>query len=261
MQDLTITLIQTALRWHSPEANRHQLEEQFERLGRNTDLIILPEMFTTGFTMEAPNLAESMAGPTMQWLTEQAAKNKAVITGSLIIQENGQNFNRLIWMRPDGSYSYYDKRHLFRMANEHHTFGAGTSRLIEQIKGWNICPLICYDLRFPIWSRNLNNAYDLLIYIASWPDKRSLAWKALLQARAIENLAYVAGVNRVGVDGNGIYYSGGSVVHGPSGEILWQRDHAVDMHTIRLSKSALEKYREVFPAYLDADSIHLNTKV
>ncbi|GEO02573.1 nitrilase family protein [Adhaeribacter aerolatus] len=258
MQDLSVTLVQTALHWHDAAANREMLAQKLAGLTEATDLIVLPEMFTTGFSMEAPHLAEKPDGPTLAWLQEQAAIHKAVITGSLITEENGQYFNRLIWMRPDGSFTNYDKRHLFRMAGEHQVYTAGTARLIVTLNGWRICPLVCYDLRFPVWSRNIGPDYDLLLYVANWPAKRSLAWKTLLPARAIENLAYVAGVNRVGEDGKSIVYTGDSAAYGPTGEVIWQQSHAEAVETIKLSPEALQAYRQSFPAYLDADSFLLN---
>ncbi len=258
MQDLSVTLVQTALHWHDAAANREMLAQKLAGLTEATDLIVLPEMFTTGFSMDAPQWAEKPDGPTLDWLQEQAASYKAVITGSLITEDNGQYFNRLIWMRPDGSFDSYDKRHLFRMAGEHEVYRAGTFRLIVTLNGWRICRLVCYDLRFPVWSRNIGPDYDLLLYVANWPAKRSLAWKTLLPARAIENLAYVVGVNRVGEDGKSIVYTGDSAVYGPTGETIWQQSRAEAIQTVKLSLESLQAYRESFPAYLDADSFSLN---
>ncbi|MGV3586516.1 MAG: amidohydrolase [Adhaeribacter sp.] len=258
MHDLSVTLVQTSLHWHDAAANREMLARQLTGITEATDLIVLPEMFTTGFSMDAPQLAEKMDGPTLNWLQEQAAKYNAVITGSLIMEENGQYFNRLIWVRPDGSFEHYNKRHLFRMADEHQVYTAGSFRLIVTLKGWRICPLVCYDLRFPVWSRNTGPDYDLLLYVANWPAKRSLAWKTLLPARAIENLAYVVGVNRVGEDGKGIVYSGDSAAYKPTGEGIWQKSHDEAVQTVKLSYETLEAYRQAFPAYLDADAFSLN---
>jgi omega-amidase len=260
MQDLSVTLVQTALHWHNAVANREMLAQKMESLTEPTDLIVLPEMFTTGFSMDAPQLAEKPDGPTLDWLQEQAEKYKAVITGSLITEENGKYYNRLIWMRPDGSFEHYDKRHLFRMAAEHEVYTAGTSRLVVTLNGWRICPLICYDLRFPVWSRNIGPDYDLLLYVANWPAKRNLAWKTLLPARAIENLAYVVGVNRVGEDGKGITYSGDSGVYGPAGETIWQQSHEEAFQTVKLSIEPLQAYRQAFPAFLDADPFTLHNQ-
>lgn len=258
MQDLSVTLVQTTLHWHDAAANRQMLAQILASLPEATDLVVLPEMFTTGFSMHAPDLAEKVKGPTLDWLKEQAVKTGAVITGSLMVEENGQYFNRLIWMRPNGSFDHYDKRHLFRMANEHQVYTAGTSRLVVSLNGWRICPLICYDLRFPVWSRNTGPDYDLLLYVANWPAKRNLAWKTLLPARAIENLAYVVGVNRVGDDGNGIAYSGDSGAFSPTGEVIWQQSQDPAVQTITLSQEALIQYRQSFPAYLDADPFNLH---
>ncbi|MBD0257717.1 MAG: nitrilase family protein, partial [Cytophagales bacterium] len=191
MNDLRVTLIQTALHWESPEANLAMLEEKLWLIGEPTDVVVLPEMFTTGFTMNAPALAEPMNLTAFKWLKGQAARTGAVVTGSYIVKENGRYFNRLVWMQPDGVYYVYDKRHLFRMAHEHDTYAAGRERLVVEWKGWRICPMVCYDLRFPVWSRNDARApYDLLLYVANWPGIRRSAWKTLLRARAIENLAY-----------------------------------------------------------------------
>lgn len=256
--ELKLTLVQTPLYWHDPAANRQLLTQKLANLTEATDLIVLPEMFTTGFSMDAPALAETMEGPTLLWLAQQAQQLQAVITGSLIIKDGDQYFNRLIWMQPNGHYNYYDKRHLFRMAGETQVYTAGRTKAIFTLKNWRICPLICYDLRFPVWSRNQQNQYDLLLYVANWPEKRSLAWRTLLQARAIENLTYVVGVNRVGTDGNGIQYAGDSVVYEPNGEVIWQQNQAEAMPTIALSKKALENYRKTFPAYLDADEFSLH---
>jgi predicted amidohydrolase len=255
--DLNVTIVQTPLHWQDAGANRRLLAEKFNRLEAPTDLIVLPEMFTTGFSMAAPQLAETMAGPTLSWLAAQAHRHQAVITGSLIIAADGQYYNRLIWMRPDGRYDYYDKRHLFRMAGEHHTYAPGQQRLIVELRGWRICPLVCYDLRFPVWSRNQEPAYDLLLYVANWPEKRRLAWQTLLQARAIENLAYVIGVNRTGEDGQGIGYAGDSVVHAPNGQILWHQSGKEASPTLRLERQELTDFRASFPAYLDADLFRL----
>lgn len=256
MADLTIALVQTTLEWHQPQVNRDMLSQKLDSFTQQTDLIILPEMFTTGFTMEAEQQGETMDGPTLSWLKELAQKKQSVITGSLLIEEKGQYFNRLIWMQPDGNFQYYNKRHLFRMAGENYSYKAGNSRLLVTLKGWNICPLICYDLRFPVWSRNINLEYDVLIYVANWPAQRSLAWKSLLQARAIENLAYAIGVNRTGTDGKGIKYTGDSIAFAPTGEIIGQSElEAVKI--ITLTKKSLEAYRQLFPAHLDADKFNL----
>jgi len=257
MENLTVTLVQTSLHWHQPEKNREMLAQKLSALNQPTDLIILPEMFTTGFSMDAPVVAETMDGPTLPWLAAQAKKHQAAITGSLIIKEKASYFNRLIWMQPDGSFQHYDKRHLFRMAGETEIYTAGRHKVIVSLKGWRICPLICYDLRFPVWSRNHQNEYDLSLYVANWPEKRALAWQTLLPARAIENLAYVVGVNRVGADGNNITYSGNSAVYDFTGQTLWQQTQEEVVQTLTLDGMALTVYRKAFPAYLDADDFKL----
>lgn len=266
MQDLSVTIIQTDLFWENSIANLANLEEKMAQISLPTDLIILPEMFTTGFTMNAKAMAEPMNFTTFKWLKQQAKRTQAVITGSFIIKERDYFFNRLIWMRPDGSFETYDKRHLFRMGEEDKTFTAGTNRLIVELKGWRICPLICYDLRFPVWSRNRysntenrisNIEYDLLIYIANWPSVRSRVWDTLLQARAIENQSYCIGVNRVGKDGMGLAYSGNSALIDFKGnQVFYQKDSEV-IHNQILSKKELEDFRIKFPAYLDADEFEI----
>jgi predicted amidohydrolase len=257
MSDLTITLLQTLLHWHDRALNLEMFAQKIESITEPTDLIILPEMFTTGFTMQAPEMAETMGGPTVHWLRNIAAAANAVVTGSLIITEKGKYYNRLVWMRPDGSYESYDKRHLFRMAGETEVYAGGTERLIVDLKGWRICPLICYDLRFPVWSRNGQSAYDLLLYVANWPAARNNAWKTLLPARAIENIAYVAGVNRVGEDGHGHSYSGDSMVVDFKGTVLWSQAEEEYTLTITLSYQELADFRTRFPAHLDADTFTL----
>src|SRR5690606_24430266 len=202
MQDLRITIIQTSLHWQDASANRTMFSEKLAAAAPATDLIVLPEMFTTGSSMDAAGLAEDAEGPTLQWMKEEAVRYSAVLTGSVMVKEGDNYYNRLYWVRPDGTYEHYDKRHLFRMAKEHHSYTPGKEKLLVELKGWNICPLVCYDLRFPVWSRNTGSQYDLLLYVANWPKPRANAWSTLLQARAIENLSYVVGVNRVGTDGN-----------------------------------------------------------
>lgn len=266
MQDLSVTIIQTNLFWENPTANLANLEEKMAEIPLPTDLIILPEMFTTGFTMNAKSVAEPMNFTTFKWLKQQAKRTQAVITGSFIVKEGQHFFNRLIWMRPDGSFETYDKRHLFRMGEEDKTFTAGTKRLIVELKGWRICPLICYDLRFPVWSRNsyspLANRksqieYDLLIYVANWPSVRSQVWDTLLQARAIENQSYCIGVNRVGKDGMNLEYSGNSVVIDFKGNQLFYQKEGEVLNNQILSKTELEEFRAKFPAYLDADDFEI----
>ena len=255
--DLRVTIVQTDLHWHDATANRNMFAEKLAAAAPKTDLIVLPEMFSTGFSMDAPALAEQPEGETLQWMREQAAAYDAVVTGSIIVQENGQYFNRLYWVRPDGSYAQYNKRHLFRMAQEHHTYTPGSERLTVELKGWKICPLVCYDLRFPVWSRNTGDRYDLLLYVANWPKVRSLPWRTLLQARAIENVAYVVGVNRIGTDVNNHPYSGDSAIIHPKGHKLLETTEQESILTIELSKQELLDFRETFPAHLDADEFEL----
>ncbi|WP_181305221.1 amidohydrolase [Rufibacter sp. XAAS-G3-1] len=253
MSDLHVSLLQADLIWHDAAANRANFQAKIEQLPA-TDLIILPEMFTTGFSMEAPLLAEEMDGASVAWMREMAQKQNAVVMGSLIIHENGQYYNRVLWMRPDGTHAHYDKRHLFRMAGECEAYSPGTRKLIVDLNGWKICPLVCYDLRFPVWSRNTPLAYDVLIYIASWPDRRRLAWQTLLRARAIENLAYCVGVNRVGTDAKGHAYSGDSAAYNLLGEELVHHEFEEAVSTITLSRQHLEETRQKLPWDIDADA-------
>jgi predicted amidohydrolase len=262
MQDLSVTLIQTDLFWESPTANLANLEEKIAQISLPTDLIILPEMFNTGFTMDVKSVAEPMNFTTFKWMKQLAKRTQAVITGSFIVKEAEQFYNRLIWMRPDGSFETYDKRHLFRMGGEHHNFAGGSARLIVELKGWLICPLICYDLRFPVWSRNgcskiehqkSEIQYDLLIYVANWAAVRSQVWDVLLQARAIENQSFCIGVNRVGNDGMGLDYNGSSAIIDFKGNQLFFQKDAEVIHSQVLIKKELDDFRTKFPAYLDAD--------
>lgn len=257
-EEISITLIQSELHWENIPANLAMFEEKIWQIGKNTDLIVLPEMFSTGFTMNVKELAEPMNLTTFKWIKQQAAQTKAVVTGSYIVKEKDQYFNRLLWMQPDGNFTFYDKRHLFRMAGEHQYYAMGQSLVINQWKGWNFCGLICYDLRFPVWSRNAPTLkYDCLYYVANWPQPRANAWNTLLRARAIENLSYVVGVNRVGQDGNGIAYTGESAVIDAKGnELFYQKDISA-IPTITLKYSELLSFREKFPAYLDADNYEL----
>lgn len=261
MQDLTVTLIQSSLYWENIEKNLQMFTQKISAVSEKTDLIILPEMFTTGFSMQPEKLAEGIHGDTLKWMKDTANKKQCVITGSFICSEQGNYYNRLIWMRPDGTHSVYDKRHLFSMASEDQHYTAGTTKIIEKIKEWKICPLICYDLRFPVWSRNTKeNMFDLLIYVANWPERRSHPWKTLLLARAIENQCYVAGINRVGNDGNEIYHSGDSAVINYKGEIISTiPPHEECTQTITLKYDELRDFRKQFPVLNDADKfdVHL----
>ncbi len=251
--DLAVTWIQTALHWEDPAANLAMFSRKLDQVSGRTDLIILPEMFNTGFSMQAEKLAEDMNGPGVSWLRQTAADKGCVVTASLIIRESGRYYNRLIWMRPDGSFDSYDKRHLFRMAGEHRRFSSGDKRLIVKLKGWRIRPLICYDLRFPVWSRSRGDT-DVLIYIANWPQPRSGAWKILLPARAVENQCYVIGVNRVGQDGNRLAFSGGSGAYNAKGETLRASPPSeASCDTVDLSWEELHHFRRKFQVELDAD--------
>ncbi len=255
--DLSVTIVQTELHWHNAAANRQMFQEKLAAAAPETDLIVLPEMFTTGFSMSAAELAEEPEGETLRWLQQMAQQHNAVITGSIIVRHDENYYNRLLWVRPDGTYEKYDKRHLFRMAKEHHTYTPGNEHLVVELKGWKIRPLVCYDLRFPVWSRNKSNSYDLLLYVANWPKVRNHAWRTLLQARAIENLAYVVGVNRVGTDGNNHPYSGDSAIIDPKGLKLLEVSEVEGVYTVSLSKQELISFREAFPAHLDADTFEL----
>jgi omega-amidase len=275
-KDLKVTIVQTTLAWENVDANLAAFSEKLAIIEESaTDLIVLPEMFNTGFTMNANAVAESMNGKTMQWMAKVSAQKNCVVSGSIVIKEDGMYYNRLIWMRPDGSSEFYDKRHTFRMAEENKTYASGNKKLNVEIEGWRICPLVCYDLRFPVWSRNtpqtsrsefgtgskgaLNNMdYDVLIYVANWPERRIHAWRSLLVARAIENQAYVVGVNRIGKDGKDIEYSGYSVVLNPKGEPLSNtKPNTESVETITLSYTELENFRKEFPVALDADKFQI----
>lgn len=280
MDDLKITLLQSELFWEDIDANLQMFAGKISGIKEPSDLIILPEMFNTGFTMNTQSLAEGMNGRTVQWLARMARESKSVICGSLIIEEKEHYYNRLIWMKPDGDFEMYDKRHLFRMANEQNHFTAGSNKIIVTLKGWKICPLVCYDLRFPVWSRNklavsnwqsdenklaIGNwqssqspDYDALIYIASWPERRNQHWKTLLLARAIENQSYVIGVNRVGNDGNDVVYSGDSAVINAKGEIISDiQPYENGVYSYILNHIELNELRQSFPVGLDADGFEI----
>ncbi len=261
MKDLRVTIVQTKLFWENARKNLEHIQHLLKNLKKNsTDLILLPEMFSTGFSMNAQHLAEEMSGESVEWMRDLAKKKNTVVCGGLIIKEKGKFFNRLVWMSPDGTFKKYDKRHLFRMAEENNIYSQGKEKLIIDYKNWSLFPLICYDLRFPVWSRNesLNQRYDVLIYVANWPNKRAHAWKQLLIARAIENQCYVIGVNRIGKDGNGILYSGDSVVIDPMGKrINSAKSGKETVETVILSKKQLDEYRKLFPVLLDADDFEI----
>ena len=262
MSTLTVTTIQPDLQWEDKSANLRRLEEKIDGIAEHTELVILPEMFGTGFSMRPELLAEPMEGPTIAWMRAIAARKKIILTGSVIIEEEGKYFNRLIWMLPNGQYGYYDKRHRFAYAGENEHYSAGNKRLIASVKGWKILLLVCYDLRFPVWSRQASQddklEYDLIIYVANWPERRSHAWKTLLQARAIENQSYVVGVNRVGDDGNKIYHSGDSMIIDPLGETLYHGVGKEEVFTLTLEKEKLDAIRERFPFWKDADRFHID---
>jgi omega-amidase len=256
MSSLHISLIQTRLFWEDKAANLSMLEEKINSITQKTEIVVLPEMFSTGFSMNPSALAETMDGPTVRWMKKIAAEKKIVLTGSVIIQEDNQFYNRLLWVLPNGTMGHYDKRHRFAFAGEDKYYSNGHKRLIAQVKGWKINLQICYDLRFPVWARQQSNEepeYDILLYVANWPERRSHAWKSLLTARAIENQSYVIGVNRVGEDGNGIYHSGNSMVIDPLGEVLYHKEHEEDIFTIVFEKNTLTEVRTKFPFWKDAD--------
>jgi omega-amidase len=261
MSALTFTLIQTNLAWENKPANLAMLEEKIQAIQQRTEIIVLPEMFSTGFSMKCKELAETMEGETVAWMKKVAREKKVIVTGSAIIEEAGNYYNRVIWMLPNGNMGCYNKRHLFAYANEDEHFTAGTKRFIARVKGWKVNMLVCYDLRFPVWARQQTNGdeaeYDVLIYVANWPERRNHAWKTLLQARAIENQCYVIGVNRVGNDGNDIYYSGHSMVINALGEVLYQKTHDEDVFTITLQKEHLNELRSKFPFLRDADKFNI----
>ena len=269
MPSLTITIIQLNLHWENKKANLDMLAQKIKSIKEKTEVVILPEMFSTGFSMQPKLLAEKMDGETIEWMKKIASSQKIILTGSLIIEVDGNYFNRLVWMLPSGEYGVYDKRHLFAYAEEHNHYSAGNKRLIAQVKGWKINLQVCYDLRFPVWARQAplsfgeeqgvrsEHEYDLLINVANWPERRITAWKTLLQARAIENQCYVVGVNRVGDDGNNIHYIGGSMIIDPLGEILYHKENDEDIFTYTLQKEKLDEVREKFPFWRDADSFDI----
>ena len=252
---LHIAIIQTHLHWENPRANRHNFEEKLKILKPDVDLIVLPEMFTTGFTMNPETIAETMQGETIKWMKEIALKNNFAITGSIVIEEEGQFYNRLLFIQPNGKVIHYDKRHTFTLAGEDKVYSAGASKSIIEYKGWKICPLICYDLRFPVWSRNVDN-YDVLIYVANWPQPRLDAWDTLLKARAIENMCYTIGANRLGLDDMGHEYSGHSVVYDVLGNRIAFSDKEEIIYSV-LEKEELIKYRKKLKFLDDKDVFNL----
>ncbi len=262
MQDLKINIIQADLVWEQPDSNLANFDKKLHGLAGQQDIIALPEMFNTGFTMNGLGFAEEPGGKAFQWLMAKAAALDCVVTGTFLCKENGQLFNRLVWMRPDGSFETYNKRHLFRFGNEHLYFVPGTTKLIVVLKGWRVCPLVCYDLRFPVWAKNTYRdgkfEYDLLLYLANWPERRKHHWQALLQARAIENLSYVAGINRIGTDGIGTTHSGNSRVYSPKGELICEpQEHTESETIVNLSVQELTDYRQKFNVGLDWDTFEI----
>ncbi|MCX7546367.1 amidohydrolase [Xanthomarina sp. F1114] len=255
--ELKIALIQTELVWENPQQNRIHLTKKIESISESVDLIVLPEMFTSGFTMHPKKVAETMFGETVVWMQELALKKQTAIIGSLVISENNNFYNRLLFVHPNGMIETYDKKHTFTLAGEDRVYTAGNKKLLVAYKGWKICPLICYDLRFPVWSRNVED-YDVLIYVANWPKVRTTAWDTLLKARAIENMAYCVGVNRVGLDNNNHEYNGHSAVFDVLGEKI---DHIPDnkeaIEIVVLNKSHIKLNREKFNFLNDKDTFSL----
>ena len=259
MQDLNVAIIQTNLEWENKKANLSLFDGYINTLkDKNVDVIVLPEMFTTGFSMQPERFAENASqSDTLKWMQQKAKETNAAVCGSFITEENGNYFNRLHWVEPDATFFTYDKRHLFSLANEHEYYTAGAEKITVQWRGWKICPLICYDLRFPVWSRNTEN-YDLLIYVANWPERRAHPWKTLLMARAIENQSYCIGVNRIGFDGNQIYHSGESTIVDFQGNILYQKKDEYDIFIASLSLQNQINFRADFPFLNDKDNFLTN---
>ena len=257
MKNLEIALVQTSLYWQDKQANLSMLEEKIWAMDRKVDLIVLPEMFPTGFSMNAEELAEPMNFTSSKWMKQIASQTKAVVTGSMIIKEGELFYNRLLWVTPEGDVSFYDKRHLFRMVGEEGHYSMGEKNITVELKGWKILPQVCYDLRFPVWSRNKTDGeglYDLVFYVACWPASRIAAWDILLKARAVENLCYSVGVNRVGQDGRGIAHNGHSGAYDFKGNTLAFSDDVEEILFLELDYESLQAYRKKFPAWKDADA-------
>lgn len=254
MSSLKLSLFQTDIIWEDIAENLSRVYNKLQTLKEETDIVVLPEMFSTGFSMQSEAMAETIDEKTIGTLKEWASQFEVAITGSFIAKENGKYYNRGFFILPNQEVWYYDKRHLFRMGDETKHFSGGNKKLIVNYKGWNICLLICYDLRFPVWSRNTGNEYDLLLYVANWPASRRHVWDALLPARTLENMSYVCGVNRVGVDGNNLSYNGGSIVYSPKGETLAKApDDMESVITVEINLESLRNLREKFPVWKDAD--------
>ncbi|TWR31088.1 amidohydrolase [Mucilaginibacter pallidiroseus] len=258
MDNLKITTFQGYLFWENIDKNLQNITLKLSNIREKTNLIILPEMFNTGFSMNAEALAEEMDGKTTQWMHKTAQKFDCVVTGSIIIKENGNFYNRLLWVRPDGTVSHYDKRHLFALGKEHDTYTPGAKKLIVELNGWRICPMICYDLRFPVWLRNVpEEQYDLLLIVANWPERRAPHWRTLIPARAVENQAYVIGVNRVGHDGNEVYHSGDSTCIDPNGKVIYYKRDEEDIYTFTIVADEIAKVRRALPFLKDADKFDI----
>ncbi len=255
---MKIALIQSALVWENPKANRIAFEKKIEALASDIELIVLPEMFTTGFTMNPVAIAETMQGKTVQWMQTLAKAKKTAITGSVVIEENGNYYNRLLFVFPSGEVQQYDKRHLFTLAGEEKIYTAGKEKLIVDYLGWKICLMVCYDLRFPVFSRNTEN-YDVLVYVANWPETRILAWDSLLRARAIENLCYTIGVNRVHKDENGLNYNGHSQLIDPLGNYIIEPQEAEGNFIAEINQNQLIANRHKFSFLNDADSFEIKS--
>lgn len=253
---MKVALIQTHLIWENALENRSHLSQKITGFMEDVDLIVLPEMFSTGFTMHPKKVAETMQGETVLWLQHLAKAKNCAITGSLVIQEDGHYYNRLVFIFPDGKIQHYDKRHLFSLAGEHHEYTSGAEKLIVEYKGWKICPLICYDLRFPVFSRNTEE-YDLLIYVANWPKARNNAWNALLKARAIENMSYTIGVNRIGTDENQIAYCGDSQCIDSMGNYIVEPQQFEEVFIVELDKKVQDRSRKKFGFLNDKDQFEL----
>ena len=264
MQPLRVSLVQGNTRWHDAAGNRAYYGDLVRGLKGQSDLVVLPETFTSGFTNETVGNAETMEGESQKWFAALAREVGTTLSGSMVVREGEKCVNRLVWMRPDGSFELYDKRHLFRMAGEHQRYAGGEKRLIVELTGWRICPQVCYDLRFPVWIRNRYDRsvkarfdYDLVLFVANWPSARRYAWQTLLRARAIENLSYCIGVNRVGTDGNNLHYAGDSVALDFLGQPLVELGAQEQVVTVTLDPAALAAHRERFPAWMDADAFEL----
>jgi len=266
MEKLIITTVQTDLHWEDKLANLKMLEEKIKSIPVKTHVVVLPEMFSTGFSMKPELFAETMEGESVAWMKKVAIEKGVILTGSLIIQNGEDYFNRMVWVLPNGTMGHYDKRHCFTLGGEHEKYSPGEKRMIASVGGWKINLQICYDLRFPVWARQQTQKdpeqpaepeYDVLLYVANWPERRNHAWKTLLPARAIENQAFVVGVNRIGNDGNGVYHSGDTMVVGPLGDIRYHMEHKEDIHTVVLEKQELNEIRTRFPFWKDGDTFLL----